>query len=104
QPVIETETVSLGAAPGRVLASDVTAPIDLPPFDNSAVDGYAVRDGDVAAKAETRLAIGGRLTAGSAAANPIAAGQAIRIFTGAPMPGGADTGVIQQGTPKEGGA
>ena len=51
-PVAETETVRLDAAYGRVMASDVTAPIDLPPFDNSAVDGYAVRHGDLAGHPE----------------------------------------------------
>jgi molybdopterin molybdotransferase len=97
QPVGETESVPLAAARGRVLAAGVTAPIDLPPFDNSAVDGYAVRHRDLAARSETRLALGGRLTAGSApAAAPIGAGQAIRIFTGAPMPQGADTVFMQE--------
>ena len=67
-PVAETETVSLSDTRGRVLVSDVIAPIDLPPFDNAAVDGYAVRHRDLAAQSETRLAIGGRLTAGSTAA------------------------------------
>src|SRR6187402_3469066 len=66
-PVTESETVPLTAARGRVIARAVTAPIDLPPFDNSAVDGYAVRHRDLDAKATTRLAVAGRLTAGSAA-------------------------------------
>ena len=96
QPVTETESVTLHGARGRVLAGAVSAPLDLPPFDNSAVDGYAVRHRDLDPKAETRLAIAGRLTAGSAAAAPIAAGQAIRIFTGAPMPAGADTVFMQE--------
>jgi molybdopterin molybdotransferase len=96
QSVTETETMPLAAARGRVLAADVIAPIDLPPFDNSAVDGYAVRHRDLDPKGETRLAVGGRLTAGSAASAPIAARQAIRIFTGAPMPAGADTVFMQE--------
>jgi molybdopterin molybdotransferase len=104
QPVTETESVPLAAARGRVLAADVTAPIDLPPFDNSAVDGYAVRHRDLAAQSETRLAISGRLTAGSATARPIGAGQAIRIFTGAPMPAGADTVFMQEDVRAEGDA
>src|SRR5262245_4392458 len=54
-PVAEVETVPLHAASGRVVARDVIAPIDLPPFDNSAVDGYAVRHADLDANAETRL-------------------------------------------------
>jgi molybdopterin molybdotransferase len=104
QPVAETETVPLAAARGRVLAAGVTAPIDLPPFDNSAVDGYAVRHRDLAAQSETRLDIGGRLTAGSASAAPIGTGQAIRIFTGAPMPDGADTVFMQEDVRAEGDA
>jgi molybdopterin molybdotransferase len=104
QPVIETESVPLAAARGRVLAADVTAPIDLPPFDNSAVDGYAVRHRDLATQTETTLAVSGRLTAGSATARPIDAGQAIRIFTGAPMPAGADTVFMQEDVRAEGDA
>ncbi len=101
-PVNETESVPLAAARGRVLAHGIVAPLDLPPFDNSAVDGYAVRHRDLDAKAETKLSIGGRLTAGSAAAQPIGAGQAIRIFTGAPMPPGADTVFMQEDVRAEG--
>jgi molybdopterin molybdotransferase len=95
-PVAEIETVALGAAGGRVIARDVVAPIDLPPFDNSAVDGYAVRHADLAAGAETRLAVVERVTAGHAAARALAAGVAVRIFTGAPMPAGADTVFMQE--------
>ena len=103
-PVTETEDVTLTAARGRVLASDIAAPLDLPPFDNSAVDGYAVRHGDLDAKAETRLKIAGRLFAGGAASPPVQAGQAIRIFTGAPMPAGADTVFMQEDTREEDGS
>jgi molybdopterin molybdotransferase len=103
-PVAETEDLPLRAAPGRVVAADVVASIDLPPFDNSAVDGYAVRHADLAAAHETRLIIAARVTAGSAAARPIAAGQAIRIFTGAPMPAGADTVFMQEDCRVEGDA
>ena len=95
-PVTETEAVSLKDARGRVLAADVVAPIDLPPFGNSAVDGYAVRHADVGTKDETTLAIVDRLTAGRAAAREIGAGEAIRIFTGAPTPLGADTVFMQE--------
>ena len=66
-PVEECEEVTLHAAHGRVLARDVMAPLDLPPFDNSAVDGYTVRHADLAAKSETRLKIAGRLQAGASA-------------------------------------
>lgn len=104
QPVTENESVPLSAARGRVLANDVIAPLDLPPFDNSAVDGYAVRHRDLDAKAETRLLTSGRLTAGTAAANGIGAGEAVRIFTGAPMPPDADTVFMQEDVRTEGDA
>lgn len=103
-PVAETEMVPLAAARGRVVAQDVAAPIDLPPFDNSAVDGYAVRHRDLDANGETRLPISGRLTAGSTASAPVGAGTATRIFTGAPMPSGADTVFMQEDVRVEGGA
>lgn len=101
-PIAETEDVTLHAARGRALARDVIAPLDLPPFDNSAVDGYAVRHGDLAAKDETRLTIVGRLQAGAAAERKVGAGEAVRIFTGAPMPAGADTVFMQEDVQAEG--
>src|SRR5215472_6906129 len=101
KPVAEIETVPLAAAHGRVMASDVAAPIDLPPFDNSAVDGYAVRAADLARDGETRLKVGGRVTAGRAAP-ALDAGEAVRIFTGAPMPHGADTVFMQEDVRREG--
>jgi molybdopterin molybdotransferase len=102
-PVAEVETILLRDARGRVLAADVVAPIDLPPFDNSAVDGYAVRHADLA-KDETRLVIVDRLTAGRAAGQGVGAGEAIRIFTGAPMPQGADTVFMQEDVRLDGAA
>ena len=87
-----------------MLAADVIAPIDLPPFDNSAVDGYAVRHADLGAADETKLAIVDRLTAGRAAARAVGAGEAIRIFTGAPMPQGADTVFMQEDVRVDGAA
>jgi molybdopterin molybdotransferase len=101
-PVGEIEQVQLADALGRVLAADVAAPVDLPPFTNSAVDGYAVRHADLDPQRETRLRIADRVTAGRAAGQPLAAGQAIRIFTGAPMPEGADTVFMQEDTKVEG--
>ena len=102
QPVVEIETVALSEALGRVTARDIVAPIDLPPFDNSAVDGYAVRHADLAANAETQLRIAERLTAGHAAAQPLGRQEAIRIFTGAPMPREADTVFMQEDCRAEG--
>ena len=64
-PVSETERVPLRGADGRVTAADIKAPVDLPPFDNSAVDGYAVRHADLKRDGDTKLAIAGRLTAGA---------------------------------------
>jgi molybdopterin molybdotransferase len=95
-PVSEIETVALDAANGRVIARNVVAPIDLPPFDNSAVDGYAVRHADLNPKAETRLAVVERVTAGHTAAHSLKSSAAVRIFTGAPMPAGADTVFMQE--------
>lgn len=103
-PVAETERVGLNEARGRVLVSDIAAPVDLPPFDNSAVDGYAVRHADLASETDTRLRITGRLTAGRAADVAVKAGEAIRIFTGAPMPAGADTVFMQEDVTVEGDA
>jgi len=103
-PVAGVETVALAAANGRVIAADIVAPIDLPPFDNAAVDGYAVRHADLDAAGETRLAVAERVTAGRAAAHAVAAGTAVRIFTGAPMPAGADTVFMQEDVRTEGDA
>jgi molybdopterin molybdotransferase len=95
-PVAETEDISLAQARGRVVASDVIAPLDLPPFDNSAVDGYAVRHGDLSAEGETRLAVIDRVAAGHAPSGALVEHAAVRIFTGAPMPAGADTVFMQE--------
>jgi len=101
-PVGETERVPLRTARGRVTAVDIKAPIDLPPFDNSAVDGYAVRHADLKAKADSSLAIAGRLTAGQRPDIALKPGEAIRIFTGAAMPAGADTVFMQEDVRIEG--
>jgi len=103
-PVGETERVNLHDATGRVLAADLVATVDLPPFDNSAVDGFAVRHGDLARAGETRLTVIDRVAAGHAAAQPVGPGQAVRIFTGAPMPAGADTVFMQEDVRVENGA
>src|SRR5882724_1572492 len=103
-PVDDIERAALGDALGRVVASDVIAGVDLPPFDNAAVDGYAVRHAGLAREGETRLTIVGRVTAGRAAARGLAAGEAIRIFTGAPMPADADTVFMQEDCRLDGGA
>jgi molybdopterin molybdotransferase len=94
--VEEVETVALRAADGRILARDIAAGLPLPPFTNSAVDGYAVRSGDLPEAAEAAFAVAGRIQAGASASEPIQPGQALRIFTGAPMPEGADTVFMQE--------
>jgi molybdopterin molybdotransferase len=94
--VRQVETVELGDADGRILAHDITAPLPLPPFTNSAVDGYAVRSGDLTGEAEQSLPVAGRIQAGAAAGEAIMPGHAARIFTGAPMPDGADTVFMQE--------
>ena len=103
-PVAETERVGLRGARGRVVAADVTAPVDLPPFDNSAVDGYAVRYADLRPDGDSKLAIAGRLTAGARADIALKPGQAMRIFTGAAMPAGADTVFMQEDVTVDGGS
>ena len=94
--VTETEWVDLLEADGRVLASDVRAPLALPPFTNSAVDGYAVRSSDLPQETERAFAVSGRIQAGSPESMALAAGEAIRIFTGAPMPAGSGTVFMQE--------
>ena len=101
-PIADVENIALTEARRRVLAADVVAPVDLPPFDNSAVDGYAVRHADLDAAGETVLAVAGRITAGAQAGAGIRPMQAIRIFTGAPMPAGADTVFMQEDVRVEG--
>ena len=90
------EMAPLRQALGRVLTADLIAPFNLPPFDNSAVDGYAVRGEDIDSAREQRLTIIDRVAAGHAAAHAVKSGEAVRIFTGAPMPGGADTVFMQE--------
>ncbi len=75
----------------RVLAGDVEAPFDVPPADNSAVDGYAVGSADIPRAGTRELDVVGDLAAGAVFEGPLGAGQALRIMTGAPMPAGADT-------------
>ena len=93
QPALATEMVSTFDADGRVLAQDVVSALQVPPQDNSAMDGYAVRCADVAAGVS--LPVSQRIAAGNAGA-PLQPGTAARIFTGAPVPLGADAIVMQE--------
>jgi molybdopterin molybdotransferase len=103
-PVSGRESVTLRQAGGRVLAQDIIAPVNVPPFDNSAVDGYAVRAEDLDREHEKRLTVVDRVAAGHAATQTLKLGEAIRIFTGAPMPTGADTVFMQEDCRVEDGA
>jgi molybdopterin molybdotransferase len=94
---LEAERVPLNDALDRVLADDLAARLTQPPFDASAMDGYAVRAADVAAL-PVRLKVIGEAVAGSGFAGNVGAGEAVRIFTGTPVPRGADTIVIQENT------
>ena len=90
---LETEAVSLLDALGRVLAEDVVSAEDVPAFDNSAMDGYAVRFADTQAASAAQpvhLSVVGDLAAGSVPSNPLGPGEAVRIMTGAPVPPGSD--------------
>jgi molybdopterin molybdotransferase len=95
-PVDAVELVSTFDADGRVLAEDIVSQLDVPAFDNSSMDGYAVRAADLLDPA-ARLPVVQRIAAGHSPV-PLAPGQAARIFTGAPMPQGADSVVMQEDT------
>lgn len=100
-PLMPSETVSVGDAHGRVLAADVVARVTQPPADVSAMDGYAVRAADVAAVPATLWQIG-VAPAGGAFGGRVGTGEAVRIFTGGPVPDGADTIVIQEDVDADG--
>lgn len=89
------QMVRLDQAMGRVLAADIHCPVNLPAWDNSAMDGYALRAADLP-QAGGWLTIGGRIAAGDQACSPLLAQQTVQIFTGAPLPPGADTVVPQE--------
>jgi molybdopterin molybdotransferase len=94
--VREVEIVALTEADGRILAADIHAPLPLPPFTNSAVDGYAVHSSDLPRGEAQPFPVAGRIQAGASAPDPVQPNQAMRIFTGAPMPQGADTVFMQE--------
>jgi len=89
-----TETVTVARALGRVLAEEVRSPLALPPWDNSSMDGFAVRADDVRGASDTApvtLRVVGTVAAGTSTTRALAPGEAIRIMTGAPLPAGADS-------------
>jgi len=95
-PIDESETIALEAGLGRVLADDVVSPINVPSLANSAMDGYAINATDIPESGEVTLKIVGTAWAGRPFSNSVAKGSAVRIFTGAIVPSGTDTVVIQE--------
>lgn len=100
-PPPTAQVIALEQAMGRVLAADIHSPLNLPGWDNSAMDGYALRAADLPADGGY-LPVGGRIAAGDRGTRPLPAGQAVQIFTGAPLPPGADTVVAQERCKVEG--
>lgn len=94
-PPPPAQMIGLDQALGRVLATDIHSQVNLPAWDNSAMDGYALRAADLPSQGGY-LPIGGRIAAGDQACSPLLAQQAVQIFTGAPFPAGADTVVPQE--------
>ena len=102
---LAVETISLRNAAGRVLAQSVAAPISLPPFDNSAMDGYALRAADVvnaSADSPAPLQCMGAVAAGATFGNIVESKTCVRLFTGSPLPSGADAVVMQEDTREAG--
>src|SRR6185369_3928147 len=100
-PTLPAESISVGAAVGRLVAETLHAPIDLPGFDNSAMDGYAVRADDLkgaSADAPVTLQLCGEMPAGVVLPNSLESGTCIRIYTGSALPQGADAVVMQEDT------
>jgi molybdopterin molybdotransferase len=91
------EPVATVNAVGRVLSESVTAPVDSPPWDNSSMDGYAIRAADVSADAST-LRVVEEIAAGRFPSRAIESGEAMRVMTGAPVPRGADTVIRREDT------
>ena len=100
--VVGSSDVRLRNTLGRVLAADIISDMSVPPHDNSAVDGYAVRFQDLAQDGDTRLKIGGRIAAGEVSDRPLSSGEAIQIFTGAAMPQRANTVLMQEDCHEDG--
>src|SRR5262249_31994249 len=100
-PPLERERVAIEDADGRVLAEDLLAEGDLPAFDYSAMDGYALAIADLDGAPPYRLPVHGESRTG-AVPEPLAARTTMRIFTGAPLPAGADTVVMQENVAREG--
>ncbi|HSM29901.1 MAG TPA: gephyrin-like molybdotransferase Glp [Woeseiaceae bacterium] len=102
RPVDGCEMLAVRSALGRVLAADVVSAIDVPSHTNSAMDGYALVGADLPADGEIRLDVIGTSAAGRPFAGDVGPGQCVRILTGAPMPPGADTVVMQENVTRDG--
>ena len=102
-PIVGHEFVPLRSALGRILAADIIAPHDVPAHDNSAMDGYAIHFASLNIAEETRLTVVGTAFAGNAFSGLVGKGQAVRIMTGAVLPAGADTVIVQEVTRVEDG-
>lgn len=96
KPATATELLALPATLGRILAADILAPVNVPNYDNSAMDGYAFNANDIKPEQATQLKIVGTAFAGKAFTTSLAAGECIRIMTGAVMPAGADSVIMQE--------
>ena len=103
-PIVGHEFVPLRSTLGRILAADIIAPHDVPAHDNSAMDGYAIHFDSLSVAEETRLTVVGTAFAGNAFSGQVGKGQAVRIMTGAVLPAGADSVVVQEVTRLEAGA
>jgi molybdopterin molybdotransferase len=95
-PLAERQRLAVKSALGRILAEDVRAPFDIPPLPNSARDGYALRSADLQGHGNAHLRVVAEVPAGQYCDREINAGEAARIFTGAPLPPGTDTVVMQE--------
>lgn len=102
-PIAGHEFLPVRSALGRILAADIIAPHDVPAHDNSAMDGYAVNFASLAGEGESRLAVVGTAFAGNAFSGLVGKGQAVRIMTGAVLPAGGDTVIVQEVTRLEDG-
>lgn len=98
------ELVALESALGRILAEDLAAPHDQPPFENSAMDGFALRGDELPRDGERRFRLVGQVFAGAAAVPQCAEGECVRVTTGAPLPRGTDSVVIKENVRVEGDA
>ena len=96
QPISGTELVPLDQAVGRVTASDISSPIDLPPFDNSAMDGFGLASAASGRTTPFRLRLRGQISAGQSPGATISAEETVRILTGAPVPTGIEAVVLEE--------